>query len=87
MEEEKKEEVKAEEKKKGEALEGEVGRIKKTDSISVIVRISEFHGEKGVDVREYVETNKYTGYTKKGTRIPWDKWKAFRDVVNKVPLD
>ncbi len=65
--------------------EGEIGRVKKTDSTSVIIRISEFQGEKGVDIREYVETNKYTGYTKKGTRIPAQLWKEFKEVVNKVP--
>lgn len=84
MEEEKKEEKAV---VKGEALEGEVGRIKKTDSTSIIIRVSEFQGEKGVDVREYVETNKYTGYTKKGTRVPMDKWKEFKEVVNKVPVE
>ena len=63
--------------------EKEVGRIKKTNSTSVIIRINEFQGEAGVDIREFVETAKYTGLTKKGTRIPKSKWKEFKELIMK----
>lgn len=66
--------------------EQEIGRLKKTDSTSVVVRINEFQGEKGVDIREYVETNKYTGLTKKGTRIPASKWPEFKALIDKVEI-
>jgi hypothetical protein len=64
--------------------EKEIGRIKKTESTSVVVRINEFQGEQGVDIREFVETTKYTGLTKKGTRIPKSKWHDFKELINKV---
>jgi hypothetical protein len=64
--------------------EKEIGRIKKTESTSVVVRINEFQGEPGVDIREHVETTKYTGLTKKGTRIPKSKWNDFKALINKV---
>ena len=64
--------------------EKEIGRFKKTESTSVIIRINEFQGEQGVDIREYVETKKYTGPTKKGTRIPKSKWKDFKELIDKV---
>jgi hypothetical protein len=64
--------------------EKEIGRIRKTDSTSVVIRINEFQGEAGVDIREYVETTKYTGLTKKGTRIPKSKWNDFKELINKV---
>ena len=64
----------------------EVGKIKKTDSTSVVIRINEFQGEKGVDIREYVETTKYTGLTKKGTRIPASKWPEFKKLIDKVEI-
>lgn len=66
--------------------EHEIGRLKKTESTSVIIRINEFQGEKGVDIREYVETNKYKGPTKKGTRIPASKWKEFKALIDKVEI-
>jgi hypothetical protein len=64
--------------------EKEIGRIKKTESTSVVVRINEFQGEAGADIREYVETAKYTGPTKKGTRIPKSKWPEFKQLMDKV---
>ena len=66
--------------------EKEVGRIKKTNSTSVVIRINEFQGEAGVDIREFVETSKYTGLTKKGTRIPKSKWPEFKELINKVEI-
>ena len=66
--------------------ENEIGRLKKTESTSVIIRINEFQGEKGVDIREYVETNKYKGPTKKGTRIPASKWEEFKALIDKVEI-
>ena len=66
--------------------EKEIGRIKKTESTSVVVRINEFQGEQGVDIREFVETTKYTGLTKKGTRIPKSKWNEFKELINKVEI-
>lgn len=66
--------------------EQEIGRLKKTESTSVIIRINEFQGEKGIDIREYVETNKYKGPTKKGTRIPASKWKEFKALIDKVEI-
>jgi hypothetical protein len=64
--------------------EKEIGRVKKTDSTSVVIRINEFQGEAGVDIREFVETTKYTGLTKKGTRIPKSKWPEFKALIMKV---
>jgi len=64
--------------------EQEIGRIKKTDSTEIIIKLNEYKGEKGVDIREYITTPKYTGYTKSGTRIPMEKLKDFKELVNKV---
>lgn len=66
--------------------EKEIGRIKKTESTSVVVRINEFQGEVGVDIREFVETSKYTGLTKKGTRIPKSKWPDFKKLIDSVEI-
>jgi hypothetical protein len=66
--------------------EKEIGRIKKTESTSVVIRINEFQGEVGVDIREFVETAKYTGLTKKGTRIPKSKWPDFKKLIDIVEI-
>lgn len=51
-------------------MEQEFGRIKKSEVIDVVVRVDDFQGEKGITIREFLKTEKYTGFTKNGTRIP-----------------
>jgi hypothetical protein len=34
-----------------------------------------------VDIREFIETPDWPGYTKKGVRFPWDKLKQFTELV------
>ncbi|MBS3114101.1 hypothetical protein J4448_03290 [Candidatus Woesearchaeota archaeon] len=67
-------------------MEQEIGKIKKSGTTEIIIKVDDFGGEKGVTIREYITTERYTGFTKQGTRIPADKWKEFRDIINKVNL-
>lgn len=39
---------------------------------SIVVNIKSFMGRYGIDIREYLETEKYIGPSKKGIRIPFD---------------
>ncbi|MBI4363196.1 MAG: hypothetical protein HY558_08495 [Euryarchaeota archaeon] len=64
--------------------EEEYGRIKKNDSTEIVIRRSEYRGLFGIDIREYVNTATYTGWSKSGIRIPENLWTEFRDAVNKV---
>ncbi|MFH1501234.1 MAG: hypothetical protein ABIE22_04790 [archaeon] len=68
-------------------VEKDVGRIAKNDSTEILVRVDDFGGKPGVTIREFVTSDKYTGFTKAGTRIPADKFVEFRELVNKVSLD
>lgn len=67
--------------------DAEVGRLRKNDTTEVVVRKTEFKGSVGIDIREYVTSEKYTGWSKNGLRIPVDQWKAFKEVLDKVALD
>lgn len=73
--------------KKVKQMDEEIGRIKKSDSTDIVIRVDEFNREKGVTIREYVTSERYTGFTKQGTRIPADKWEEFKELVNKVKLE
>jgi hypothetical protein len=44
----------------------EIGRTKKSKSISIIFRLLEIENQFFVDIRQYVKSNKFTGFTKKG---------------------
>ena len=72
--------------KKVKNMDEEIGRIKKSDTIEIVIKVDEFRGEKGVNIREYITTERYTGFTKQGTRIPVDKWKEFKTIINKINL-
>jgi hypothetical protein len=67
--------------------DAEIGRIRKNETTEVVVRKTEFKGSVGIDIREYVTSDKYTGWSKNGLRIPVDQWKAFKEVLDKVVLD
>ena len=65
----------------------EIGRVRKNETTEVVVRKTEFKGAAGIDIREYVTSEKYTGWSKNGLRIPVDQWKAFKEVLDRVVLD
>jgi hypothetical protein len=54
-------------------MEKEFGRIKKNSTTDIVIRISEYKGSTGLDIREYVESDRYTGWSKSGVRIPEDQ--------------
>ena len=65
-------------------MEKDIGKIKKNDTTDIVVRIDDFGGKTGLTVREYVVSERYTGFTKAGTRIPADKFKEFKDAINSI---
>lgn len=62
----------------------EYGRIEKADKVDIVVTRDKYKGKEAVSIREYVKSAKYTGFTKSGTRIPMEKWKTFKAIVNKI---
>lgn len=44
--------------------------IKVTDAIKIRMEVNEYQDKHRVDIREYVESSRYTGFTKKGVNIP-----------------
>ena len=67
-------------------MEKDIGKIKKNENTEIIVRIDDFGGKTGGTIREFVTGERYTGFTKAGTRIPADKFLEFRELVNKINL-
>ncbi|MGB2579427.1 hypothetical protein AAIR98_001346 [Elusimicrobium simillimum] len=63
----------------------ELGKFAKRPGMSVIARISSFKGARGLDLRQWQEDDIYTGWTKKGIRLPLNKMgeikKLFKDMV------
>ena len=62
----------------------EIGKFAKRPGLSVIVRISSFKGSRGLDLRQWQEDSTYTGWTKKGIRLPIDKIKEIKALFAKM---
>ena len=65
-------------------MEKDIGKIRKNDNTEVIVRIDDFGGRVGLTIREFVTGDRYTGFTKAGTRIPVDSFKDFKAMINSI---
>lgn len=68
-------------------VEKDIGKIKKNDTSDIVIRIDEFGGRKGVTIREFVTSERYTGFTKAGVKIPARDFLAFREMINSIPLE
>ncbi len=62
----------------------ELGRLKKNDTTEIVVQKTEFRGSVGIDIREYVTSERYTGWSKNGIRIPVEMCKDFKEILNRV---
>jgi len=65
----------------------EIGRIRKNDSTEIVVQKTEFRGSQGIDIREYVTSERYTGWSKNGIRIPVERWKEFKAILDSVETE
>jgi len=65
-------------------MEKDIGKVAKNSDTEIIVRIDDFGGKRGVTIREFVKSERYTGFTKAGTRIPAEKFLEFRKLIDAV---
>lgn len=63
-----------------EIKDGDIGKFAKRPGMSVVVRVSTFRGERGLDLRQWQEDSTYTGWTKKGIRLPLEKIKEIKQL-------
>lgn len=68
-------------------MEKDLGRIKKNDTTDIVVRIDDFGGRKGLTIREFVTSDRYSGFTKAGTRIPAESVPKFREMLSTITSD
>jgi hypothetical protein len=67
-------------------MEKDIGSIKKNNETEILIRVDDFGGKPGVTIREFVKSDKYTGFTKAGTRISANNFLLFRELINGVEL-
>jgi hypothetical protein len=66
----------------------DIGKLNKGEyqgtSTDIVIGVREYNGKVGVDIREYSTSEKYTGPTKKGLRIPAELFQKFKEMINSV---
>ena len=65
-------------------MEKDIDKIAKNPDTDIVIRIDDFGGRRGLTIREFVKSERYTGFTKAGTRIPVDKFKQFKEAINSI---
>ena len=69
-------------------MEKEIARIPKSEYqgtiTEIVVGLKEYNGKIGIDVREFTQSEAYTGPTKKGLRIPANKFEEFKGAINAI---
>ncbi len=65
-------------------MEKDIDRIPKNQETDIVIRVDDFGGKRGLTIREFVKSERYTGFTKAGTRIPAEYFKAFKQAINSI---
>ncbi len=65
-------------------MEKDIGKIRKNDTSEIVIRVDDFGGRKGVTIREFVTSDRYTGFTKAGVRILSPDFEKFKEMINSI---
>lgn len=65
-------------------MEKDIGKIPKNDQTEIVLRVDDFGGTRGFTIREFVTSERYTGFTKAGVRIKSADFAKFKEMVNSI---
>lgn len=65
-------------------MEKDIGEIQKNEDTKIIIRLDDFGGSPGLTIREFIKSERYTGFTKAGVRIKADKFEDFKYFINSI---
>ena len=68
-------------------MEKDIDKIPKNAETDIVIRIDDFGGRPGLTIREFVKSERYTGFTKAGTRIPEDQFENFKKAINSINIE
>ncbi len=64
--------------------QGEIGRMKLNPTDYLLFSIKEYKGKNYIDLRKYVISDSYTGFTKQGVRFSSELFKEFEENIDLV---
>jgi len=65
-------------------MDEEIGRIKMGDNVDLVVRKTEYKNQLRVDIRKFVKTKSYEGWSQQGISIPFENWNEVFEIFKKV---
>lgn len=65
-------------------MEKDIGQIPKNEQTNILLRIDDFGGNRGLTIREFVTSERYTGFTKAGVRIKAADFPKFKEMINSI---
>lgn len=65
-------------------MEKDIGKISKNDTTEILLRIDDFSDRKGLTIREFVTSDRYTGFTKSGVKIMSADFPKFKEMINSI---
>ena len=65
-------------------MEKDIGKINKNETSDIIIRLDDFGGKRGLTIREFVTSDRYTGFTKSGVRIMAEDFPKFKQMINSI---
>ena len=69
-------------------MEKDIGKINKGEYqgavTDIILRVDDFANKRGLTIREFVTSDRYTGFTKSGIRISATDFPKFKDMINSI---
>jgi hypothetical protein len=68
-------------------MEKDIGKIKKNDQSDIVIRIDDFGGKRGLTIREFVTSDRYTGFTKAGVRFQSADFEKFKEMINSISAE
>jgi hypothetical protein len=68
-------------------MEKDLGRIKKNNETDIVVRVDDFGGKLGLTIREFTSSERYSGFTKSGTRIPLESMEDFKKMISSLDVE
>jgi len=65
-------------------MEKDIGKINKNDTTDILFRIDDFNDRRGLTIREFVTSDRYTGFTKSGVKIMAADFPKFKEMINSI---
>ena len=65
-------------------MQKDIARIPKHENIELVIRIDDYGDKPGLTIREFVKSDRYTGFTKSGTRIFKENFAKFKEAINSI---